>query len=156
MVRELSDRHATRRGIYFFILFFLTIRIWAQTESDTLQIAKPKAKSPVGAVVRSALIPGLGQWYNEQKLKAALVLGGELALAGNAVYYNQMAVKSRTDDEGEFYRNIRSRFIWWIAGVYFLNLLDAYVDAHLWDFDTGPDLSMKENGRTFWITVALK
>jgi len=158
MVRKLSSRNKERMGIYFFILLFmfLTIRIWAQGENDTIKIAKPEAKSPIGAVVRSALIPGWGQWYNEQKLKAVFVLAGEVALAGNAVYYNQMAVKSTTFDEREFYCDVRSRFIWWFAGIYLLNLLDAYVDAHLWDFDTGPDLSMKEKDRTIWITIVLK
>ena len=100
-------------------------------------------KSPRGAVLRSALIPGWGQWYNGQKLKALLVLGVELGLAGNSVYFNQLAVQSTTDWEREFYQNNRSQYLWWFLGVYLLNLLDAYVDAHLWDFDAGPDLSIQ-------------
>ena len=104
-------------------------------------------KSPRGAVLRSALIPGWGQWYNGQKLKALLVLGVELGLAGNSVYFNQLAVQSTTDWEREFYQNNRSQYLWWFLGVYLLNLLDAYVDAHLWDFAAGPDLSMFEVGK---------
>lgn len=154
------ERHLERRGIYFtvFSLFFLTTRIWAQADVDTIQVVETKVKSPTGAVIRSALLPGLGQWYNEQKLKGLIVLGGELALVGNAVYYNQMAVKSTTFDEGEFYRDLRGRFIWWFVGIYLLNLLDAYVDAYLWDFDTGPDLSLREDQegeRTIWMTFRL-
>ena len=99
--------------LYVMMILFLRSEIQAQTESDTVQIMEPKVKSTTGAVIRSALLPGLGQWYNDQKLKALIVLGGELALAGNAIYYNQMAVKSSTYDEGEFYRDLRGRFIWW-------------------------------------------
>ena len=65
-----------------------------------------------------------------------------MALLGNAIYYNQQAAKSTTDDELRFYQDTRSRFLWWLMAVHLLNILDAYVDAHLWNFDTGPDLSM--------------
>jgi hypothetical protein len=113
----------------------------AQVGQDSSQVSSVKIKSPGKAVIRSALIPGLGQWYNEQKLKAVLVFGGELGLIANAVYQNQKAVESQTPWEREFYVNNRSLSLWWFAGIYFLNLLDAYVDAHLWDFDVGPELS---------------
>ncbi|MBN2030747.1 hypothetical protein JW824_10940 [bacterium] len=140
------------------MMFSFFIHIQAQTGDDTLQVEEFSKKSPTGAVIRSALLPGLGQWYNGQKLKALVVLGGELALAGNAIYYNQMAVQSVTYDEGEFYRDLRGRFIWWFAGIYLLNLLDAYVDAYLWDFDTGPDLSMHRSvmgEKTIWMTFTV-
>jgi hypothetical protein len=51
-----------------------------------------------------------------------------------------MALRSKTPEEREFFRNNRNLSIWWFVGVYFLNLMDAYVDAQLWHFDTGPDL----------------
>jgi hypothetical protein len=91
--------------------------------------------------MRSAVLPGWGQWTNGQKLKSVLVFGAELALAGNAAYQNRLVQRSRSDDEREFYKNNRSQCIWWFAAVYFLNLADAYVDAQLWHFDAGPNLS---------------
>lgn len=132
-----------KRGLFVLgIFFFLNAAdVWSQIENDTTGIQFSVEKSPRVAVIRSALVPGWGQWYNGQKLKALLVLGGELALAGNAILYNQWAVKSSTKMEREFYQYNRSRFLWWFFGVYLLNILDAYVDAHLWNFDTGPDLS---------------
>ncbi len=143
--------------LFMIMTFFFVSSILAQVENDAIQLVGSPKKSPTGAVIRSALLPGLGQWYNDQRLKALVVLGGELALAGNAIYYNQMAVKSSTYDEGEFYRDLRGRFIWWFAGIYLLNLLDAYVDAYLWDFDTGPDLSMHpmKDERVMWMTFSL-
>lgn len=145
--------------LFIILIFSLSSSIRAQAENDTIQVVGSKVKSPTGAVIRSALLPGLGQWYNDQKLKALIVLGGELALAGNAIYYNQMALKSSTYDEREFYRDLRGRFIWWFAGIYLLNLLDAYVDAYLWDFDTGPDLSIQQDmagEKRVWMTITFR
>ena len=97
-------------------------------------------KSSTGAMLRSAILPGWGQLYNGQKLKAALVFGGGLAIVGNAIYYNQLAVESSVLEGKETFEGYRSRALWWLLAFYVLNILDAYVDAELWDFDTGPDL----------------
>ena len=100
-------------------------------------------------MLRSAIIPGWGQWYNGKKLKAVLVLGAELALAGNAIYFNQMAVRTNDDYEKEYYRENRRLYLWWLAAAHLLNVMDAVVDAHLWGFDTGPDLS-----GTAWLGIS--
>ncbi len=92
-------------------------------------------------MLRSAVIPGWGQWTNGQKIKSLLVLGGELGLIGNAYFQNRAALRSASFDEGEFYRNNRNQSLWWFAGLYFLNLADAYVDAELLTFDAGPNLT---------------
>lgn len=120
----------------------------AQVVEDSSQTSTVQTKSPGKAVIRSALLPGLGQWYNEQRFKAVLVLGGELGLIANAVYLNQKAVQSQTTWEKEFYVNNRSLSLWWFVGIYFLNLLDAYVDAHLWNFDVDPELSIQNETPT--------
>lgn len=103
---------------------------------------KPESKSPMGAVIRSALLPGLGQWYNEQRIKALIVFGGEAALVGNIIYYRQKAREAEIEDNRLFYEDVQSRFTWILAAVHLLNMLDAFVDAHLFDFDAGPDLSV--------------
>ncbi len=101
-------------------------------------------------MIYSAVLPGLGQWYNEQYIKSVIVFSGEAALIANSVYYNQKIFEAKRDDRLSdsdkeeaiaFYKNWRSQFIWYAAGFYFLNILDAYVDAHLFSFDVGPDLS---------------
>jgi hypothetical protein len=112
-----------------------------EAEPDTSHGRSARVVTPRGALVRSALLPGWGQWYNEQKWKAALVIGLELGLASAAVYYNQLAMQSTNTLDMTWYKDIRSRIIWWGVAVYLLNLIDAYVDANLWDFDTGPDLT---------------
>jgi hypothetical protein len=45
----------------------------------------------------------------------------------------------------DFYRDERDRFAWFMGGLYFLNLIDAYVGANLYDFDVSSDLGA--NGR---------
>ncbi len=135
----------TRIRQFLVITIFSILFCWnvlAQEDADSLRVVPPVGKSPSGAMLRSALIPGWGQWYTDHRLKAIIVLGAQLALVGNAVYYNQLAVKSQTSDERIFYLDYRSQFIWYSVGFYLLNILDAFIEAHLWDFDTGPDLSV--------------
>lgn len=134
----------TRGWILLFGILFVTIvpDAWAQENSDSVHVTTIVEKSPRGAMLRAALMPGWGQLYNDQKLKALLVFGGEMALVGNAIYYNQIAHKSQTVDERRFYQDMRGQFLWWLFAIHLLNILDAYVDAHLWNFDTGPDLSL--------------
>jgi len=133
----------SKKCIFLFCIFIFlsTSSLFASPEGDTTETSVPE-KSPMGALLRSALVPGWGQWYNGAKLKSILVFGGGMALIGAAVIQNQRAVKSSIPEEREFYQNDRDRFIWYFLGAYLLNLLDAYVDASLSNFDTGPDLSI--------------
>jgi hypothetical protein len=131
------------KGILFFCFILLVSTSGRAHEAnpadgDSIRV---HGKSPVGAMLRSSILPGWGQWYNHQKIKSILVLGGELGLIWNASYQNRIALRSKTVEEREFYRNNRNLSIWWFVGVYFLNIMDAYVDAQLWHFDIGPDLS---------------
>jgi len=122
-------------------LFLYTAVKAQKADSTATDSMKVRTKSPKAAVLRSAVLPGWGQWSNGQKLKSVLVFGAEMGLAGNAAYQNRLALRSQTRDERDFYRNNRSQSIWWFAAVYFLSLADAYVDAQLWHFDAGPNLS---------------
>jgi len=94
--------------VHWILIFLLSSMIcfhsvYAQAENDSTKLAPPLEKSPTGAMLRSALIPGWGQWYSDQKLKAVIVFSIELALIGNAVYYHQLAVKSQTSEDRIFY-----------------------------------------------------
>ncbi len=101
-------------------------------------------KSPWGAVARSAVFPGWGQIYNESYWKAPVVWG----IMGWFVYnwidnnnkyidYKNLYIKTEQSLDREyrnFYRDQRDQFAIYIVLTYFLNLVDAYVDAHLFDF----------------------
>lgn len=134
-----------------------------------------------GAVWRAAVLPGWGQIYNDQPLKAPFVVA---ALAGATAYtivtnneYRQyqrafryiaredddptvpdpdnefaehiddwIAVGSppanQTRDRRDDLRGRRDIMLLVTTGVYALQILDAYVAAHLRDFDVGEDLSL--------------
>jgi len=134
-----------------FCLFPLSVN--AQGDTDSTDVSPVAGKSPRKAMILSAVLPGMGQWYNDQKIKSILVFGTEIGLIGGSVYYNQKVVGSVSDDERLFYEDKRSLMIWWYFGIYILNILDAYVDAHLWHFDVGPDLTYTDNSRKLCISM---
>ena len=108
-------------------------------EPDTVVVVK----SPMGAMLRSIAVPGWGQLYNGKWFKAILVCGTEVGLIVNAVYQNQMAVQSKIPLEREWYQDNRNRSVWWLLAAILFSMADAYVDAHLYDFDESPDLSLR-------------
>ncbi|MDZ7763037.1 MAG: DUF5683 domain-containing protein [Melioribacteraceae bacterium] len=112
-------------------------------------------KSPLGAVLRSAVVPGLGQFYNESYWKIPVVWGfiGYFAyvwidnndsykeyrdLYQESLQINELG-NSRFKDLRDFYKDQRDEFAIYIGLTYFLQLVDAYVDAHLFDFSVTPD-----------------
>ncbi len=110
---------------------------------DSTKNTKLETKSPKGAMIRSLVFPGLGQFYNEQYIKAAIVLAGQGTLIGFSFYYNNRARESTTPLEKDFYKDRRNLMYWWIGAATLFSMLDAYIDAHLYDFDTGPDLAIR-------------
>lgn len=99
-------------------------------------------KSPKGAMLRSMIFPGWGQWYNQKRLKAVVVFGAEVGLLTNSIYLNQKCQASQTTLEREFYINNRNLSNWWLLGVILFSMADAFVDAHLYHFDESPELSI--------------
>ena len=123
-----------------------------KVSKDTVQQKFVMQKSPVGALLRSALLPGWGQIYNHSYWKAPIIWG----FIGYYLYYwirNNNKYLSYSDSTRKYlaenneryykpyqsvrdqYHDQRDLFTIYIAITYFLNLLDAYVDAHLFDFD---------------------
>ena len=120
--------------------------------TDTLLAQPLKTKSPTRAIMYALALPGLGQAYNEKYYKMPIVwaaIGG----AGYAIVYNtnqyKDAILNYKEDEStinerylEYHRrNMELSYIAMIA-VYALQVLDAYVDAHLYSWDVNDNLSM--------------
>ena len=123
--------------------------------------------SPAKAAFYSAVLPGLGQVYNKRYWKLPLIYGG----IGASIYYYDLnnknfkryrnAYKRRlagfTDDEFQdvifdndrlidginFYKQYRDQSMLFIIGTYFLNILDANIDAHLKQYNINQNLSLK-------------
>ena len=147
-----------KRNFLFIILSSLSSGLWTSVnmaqnfnpgvlntgimqEFDKNDTTKFTTKSPTGAMIRSLVFPGWGQFYNKKYFKAILVCGVEIGLIANSIYLNQKYLKSETDNEREFYINNRNISNWWLVGVILISMADAYVDAHLHNFDESPDLS---------------
>lgn len=106
-------------------------------------------KSPWGAVARSAVVPGLGQFYNESYWKIPVIWGvGALFISGwvynNNLYkdYKDLFIETGNNtylNYRDFYRDQRDNFTIYLVLLYMLNLVDAYVDAHLYDFTVEED-----------------
>ena len=129
------------------------------TLRDGVMTEEPETKSPLGAVLRSAVIPGWGQLYNESYLKVPVVLGltgflawGIVTEHANFREYADLYDASITDElpNGnllhkrfrEFYRDRRDTYGWWLLVAYLLQLADAYVDAALFSFDVGDESTL--------------
>ena len=134
------------------LLVFLSTVISAQDISnqdspeDTIFVMK---KSPWGAVLRSAVIPGFGQFYNESYYKIPIIWGLGAWFVYGWVQNNDDYVTNKNlfiDTEfqiyktrRDFYRDQRDNFTIYLVLLYLLNLVDAYVDAHLFDFSVDED-----------------
>ena len=156
LLKSLTN-HITKTVISLLLLTSLCIAqqdsllVNTKTENDTINDTTfVMKKSPWGAVLRSAIIPGLGQIYNESYIKAPIIWGIEGALVygwlfSNRLYKDNRDLFMQTGNEGyrtsrEIYRDQRDLFTIYIGLVYLLNLVDAYVDAHLFDFTVKEDL----------------
>jgi hypothetical protein len=121
-----------------------------------------QTKSTGTAMLLSAILPGAGQFYNESYWKVPIIvgLGGYFIvefLDNNHLYreYSDQYEESLETTPGgdtqlltyrEFYRDQRDTFGWYFLILYAINILDAYIDASLFDFDVGGDLARAAHG----------
>lgn len=131
---------------------------------DTLALSE---HSPRKATILSAVVPGAGQIYNKKYWKLPIIYGG-FGILGYFIIDNHAnysafkeAYKIRTDGnpntvdkfplyspEGllqakSYYRRNTELSVIFTVVLYALNIIDAAVDAHLYDYDISEDLSLK-------------
>ena len=95
-------------------------------------------KSPWGAVLRSAIIPGWGQIYAENYIKAALYF----SLNGYMIYRMAMANREYWETKKTKAREDRTRFAWYFGAAYLITLADAYAGAYLYKFDEAIEMAV--------------
>lgn len=127
---------------------------------SNIELAQNSFKSPLGAALRSLILPGLGQIYVEKYWKAPLFFVG----AGMMYYYAFKYQKDykdfskkyddlkneNPDDLNLYFLNLKKEnaldnrdiSIFFLVGIYALSMLDAYVDAHLFDFNVDEQFSV--------------
>lgn len=122
--------------------------------------------SPKIATLSSALLPGLGQAYNQKYWKVPLIWGGGIALYTyfdfNNSYYHRFKLANEQIKNGipvtdpdleklssdaisqnkDYYRQQRDRAVIFMGLLYVANIVDAMVDAHLLSYDISEDLSL--------------
>ena len=138
--------------------------------SDTVHVKKIE---PRKALLYSAVFPGLGQIYNRKYWKVPIIYGvggavlytyfynqklyDELRNAYIEVYYMDVPPETYefrgriiySDVEGVLYRSMdnartdRDYSVVGIAALYFLNIIDAMIDAHFYEYDVSDDLSLR-------------
>jgi hypothetical protein len=115
-------------------------------QADSLRVRKV---NPTGALIRSAFVPGWGQFYNRKYIKATIFAGGESYLIYGIAKYWRDANHHRSNFEhssdpvfqtSEFNkyttsRDSRNLRLWLLAASIFYSMFDAYVDAQLSDFN---------------------
>ena len=139
-------------------IFFICTLISLSISSQKIQ----KDKSPKKAAIYSAVIPGAGQIYTKKYWKVPIIYGGLVTSAyfinDNNNQYNEyrdaalLSYETGEDQLGYTYSELiilkdhykRNREISYFSfvGVYILNIIDASVNAHLFNFDVSDDISL--------------
>lgn len=149
------------------LILFSQAPCFAGYPSDTSHPEPPKDRRPRNTAIMSAVVPGLGQVYNRKYWKVPIIYGGAAALymwgrhsnihyacfrsahaswpavepceaVPNIGIYDQRMLRIRRD---EYRRDLEMSIILGTV-LYALNILDAYVDAHLRRFDISEDLAL--------------
>lgn len=146
------------------------LSLYASADSTHLTQTILRVHSPKKASIYSAVVPGLGQAYNKKYWKIPLVY----ATLGLSSYYmlsnrdsfkvRQEALINLSDNDTNtraswyftnmplsalkaqrsYYRSNRDYGIIAIAAFYVLNIIDAAVDAHFYEFNIDKPLSMQK------------
>jgi hypothetical protein len=108
--------------------------------ADSGRVDSARAPSPAGAMIKSLLIPGLGQISLGRKLTAAVFVAFEGAALAMVLKSQGELSDARAESGGEdtplVLEKARKREDWLVLmGVnHVLSGIEAYVSAHLWDF----------------------
>lgn len=168
---------------FFFICFLVLTSFTVQAQKTVKDTSLHH--SPTLASLLSTVIPGSGQIYNKKYWKVPIIysVGGYLAYAAikNNTQYNRFkknyfyAIDNDSTTIDEFngqisndqlkyykdaYRRQRDLNIIGVIAIYIMNIVDASVDAHLFNYDISDDLSLKvmpktENNMALGLSVSL-
>jgi len=145
-------------------------------QQDTV-FPEPQAvkKDPQKAALYSAVLPGAGQYYNEKYWKMPIVYVG----FGTLIYFIDRNTKYYKDLKGglidfpdhdlkyfdnnltyeqiergkDIFKRYRDMSYIFTAGFYVLQIIDATVDAYLFDWDVGEDISLRMEPASIYTPV---
>jgi hypothetical protein len=168
MMSQKVRKKPSMAALFILIVLFCAQGIKAQ---DSTLLSRPGYKSPTGALLRSAFVPGWGQFYNGSYIKAGIIGSLESFLIYQTVYYFRRT--SRYEDlythdstgaryslyqQYDRYRDLRNQHIWFLGITIFFSMFDAYVDAHLKNFnvDLTPDFDEQNQNLTLWLNFSFR
>jgi len=165
-----SDPGRLRSCYFLFVIFGLLMISCSSfaanpaTNDSLTRLAQHRANR---AALFSAIVPGSGQFYNQKYWKIPLIYGGFGALiysiGWNNKYFKEYkkAYGYRIDNNPatidefpsltnedlsgrkDYFRRNRDLCIILSGTLYVLNIIDAYVDSQLRDFDVSDDLTLR-------------
>jgi hypothetical protein len=156
---------STASFVVFFLLFLSNSKAQSVVNIDSLEAIHPPRKS----AIRSAVLPGWGQATNRKFWKIPIIYAGAGTLAYFVHFNNEQygryktAYKIRLDNnpntidefeslglqtedlviQKDYWRRNRDLCIIGLGALYALNIIDAYVDAHLFYFDVSEKMSLQ-------------
>ena len=169
------------RRLSIFLLIFLISLSSVSAQNDS--VVEQKKHNPKRATLYSAVLPGLGQAYNKKYWKIPVVYAGigtifyfahtngsEYRTYRDAFDYKngtKTNVNAETKELADKYSSenliiIRDYYrrnmelSWIIMALWYgLNIIDATVDAHFFEYDIGDDLTLKvepmiETNYAYW------
>ena len=116
--------------------------------------------TPINAAIRSALIPGWGQAFNEQPAKGWVVLGAFAVTTVSAFYFNEQANRNYKDyknlgiaggplfDDYERNYNLSQAFTIAAIAVYAFGIVDAYLTNRRYSLNRNFVFDMRFDQRT--------
>ncbi|MDR1941947.1 MAG: DUF5683 domain-containing protein [Endomicrobium sp.] len=148
-------------------VFLFATNAWAATlDLDFSQ------RNPVNASLRSLLMPGWGQHYNEDTVKSWIVFGVFAVSAAGAFYYNNAAFKSyeKYDNigivNGSYYDDYESQyqisqiFTFVAIGTWIFAVVDAYLSAKKKELSSPETASLKfyydQRGDGYYLSYSKK
>lgn len=164
--------YAWRTGLVLLLFFMTSLASYAQEpQSNDSTAAYDESykldsayQSPKKAAILSAVLPGLGQVYNKKYWKVPIVYAGFGTLAF-FINYNQKGylkwkqayldypnynlpysfplTLDQIDRTKNSFKRYRDLSIIGTAGFYLLQIIDATVDAYLFDWDVSEDISLR-------------
>ncbi len=137
--------------------------LWAQIDGDTILLDAPEEiHSPRKATLYSTFVPGWGQAYNKKIWKIPIIYAGFAGLIYAANWNNTELKRFKTayndypDNEfGEafeqdqiidyidYYRRNRDLSFIGMVALWGINIIDANVDAHFFNYNISRDLSVR-------------
>lgn len=133
------------------IITFLIFSVGLIKADDILSLKDEyySGKNPKKAATLSLFIPGGGQYYNESYIKSAFWATTEVFFIGLTYYHYSRVVywqdkRSEAVDESTWNNcnghvkdqlEKRNNGYWWLGGTIILSVMDAFVDATLYNYD---------------------